>query len=154
MQSRISRMEWVSRIQWLEFSRYVQRLSSVLWCRHFHLVQSSFKLLLYSLLTPQNLIPSILPRNCLSMCCLLQTNPYKSLFHMFLLRSTCCFLSIAQPRNLLLKCFLFLFFFSHSYYCWLSLTQWFSTFLTVWLFNKVSHVVVTQNHKTIFIATS
>lgn len=76
----------------------------------FTLYRAHLKLLLYSLLTPQNFIPSILPRNCLSMCCLLQTNPYKSFFHMFLLRSTCCFLSTAQPRVLLLKCFLFFFF--------------------------------------------
>jgi hypothetical protein len=34
------------------------------------------------------------------------------------------------------------------------LVQWFSTFLMLWPFNTVPHVVVTPNHKIIFIATS
>ena len=35
-----------------------------------------------------------------------------------------------------------------------SLEQWFSTFLMLWPFNTVPHVVVTPNHKIIFVATS
>jgi hypothetical protein len=35
-----------------------------------------------------------------------------------------------------------------------ALEPWFSTFLTLQLFNTVSHVVVTPNHKIIFTATS